>query len=152
MRKLGTEAYPLTLRVSPKAPPSVRLHPARPYIGSPLGVSYEIKVFISEYQLAKSAKRKTFYCSFCTSHKAYLAGVWSHILAIIIELLLKVRTCVLKSFRAASRPVFSNNSAGLQLKTLLESQPNSSHRTHHPTCKTNKRKLRFLKAHTNTRL
>ncbi|XP_022643914.1 phosrestin-2-like [Varroa destructor] len=57
MRKLGTEAYPLTLRVSPKAPPSVRLHPARPYIGSPLGVSYEIKVFITDKNNDKPHKR-----------------------------------------------------------------------------------------------
>ncbi|EEC10912.1 conserved hypothetical protein [Ixodes scapularis] len=46
LKKLGGDAYPVTLRISSQAPPSVRLHPARPYQGSPLGVSYELKVFI----------------------------------------------------------------------------------------------------------
>lgn len=49
LKKLGSDAYPVTLRISCQAPPSVRLHPARPYQGSPLGVSYDLKVFIGAY-------------------------------------------------------------------------------------------------------
>ncbi|XP_064458834.1 arrestin homolog, partial [Ornithodoros turicata] len=59
IKKLGSDAYPLTLRVSPQAPPSVRLHPARPYQGSPLGVSYDLKVFIGERSDEKPQKRDT---------------------------------------------------------------------------------------------
>ncbi|XP_070391268.1 phosrestin-2-like [Dermacentor albipictus] len=59
LRKLGNDAYPLTLRISPQAPPSVRLHPARPYQGSPLGVSYDLKVYIGERSDEKPHKRNT---------------------------------------------------------------------------------------------
>ncbi|KAH7982289.1 hypothetical protein HPB52_003802 [Rhipicephalus sanguineus] len=59
LKKLGSDAYPLTLRISPQAPPSVRLHPARPYQGSPLGVSYDLKVYIGERSDEKPHKRNT---------------------------------------------------------------------------------------------
>ncbi|XP_042148715.1 arrestin homolog [Ixodes scapularis] len=59
LKKLGGDAYPVTLRISSQAPPSVRLHPARPYQGSPLGVSYELKVFIGERSDEKPHKRNT---------------------------------------------------------------------------------------------
>lgn len=59
LKKLGNDAYPLTLRISPQAPPSVRLHPARPYQGSPLGVSYDLKVYIGERSDEKPHKRNT---------------------------------------------------------------------------------------------
>ncbi|XP_076347973.1 arrestin homolog [Tachypleus tridentatus] len=45
LRRLGNDAYPLTMRVSNLSPASVRLQPARAYSGSPLGISYELKVF-----------------------------------------------------------------------------------------------------------
>ncbi|UYV70557.1 hypothetical protein LAZ67_7003528 [Cordylochernes scorpioides] len=48
LQKLGPDALPITLRVSPYAPPSVRLRPARDYHGSPLGVTYDLKVFVGE--------------------------------------------------------------------------------------------------------
>ncbi|XP_018493857.1 phosrestin-2-like [Galendromus occidentalis] len=57
MRKLGAEAFPFTLRVTPKAPPSVRLHPARPYVGAPLGVSYDLRVFMADKNYDKPHKR-----------------------------------------------------------------------------------------------
>ncbi|XP_067145499.1 arrestin homolog [Centruroides vittatus] len=59
IRKLGKDAYPLTLRISSHAPPSVRLQPARPYNGSPLGVTYDLKVFVGERPEEKPHKRSS---------------------------------------------------------------------------------------------
>ncbi|KAG0426480.1 hypothetical protein HPB47_026411 [Ixodes persulcatus] len=64
LKKLGGDAYPVTLRISSQAPPSVRLHPARPYQGSPLGVSYELKVFIGLKQQYVSIGHPA--CSTCS--------------------------------------------------------------------------------------
>ncbi|OQR70092.1 phosrestin-2-like [Tropilaelaps mercedesae] len=97
MRKLGAEAYPLTLRVSPKAPPSVRLHPARPYIGSPLGVSYEIKVFIADKNDDKPHKRNMVRMSLRTVEYAQEANV-----AIIRDPSCRPRISIVKHFVLAS--------------------------------------------------
>ncbi|GFQ81856.1 arrestin, lateral eye [Trichonephila clavata] len=45
LKKLGPDAHALTVSVSGHAPHSVGLKPARAYGGSPLGVTYDLKVF-----------------------------------------------------------------------------------------------------------
>lgn len=45
IKKLGPDAHALTVSVTGHAPHSVGLKPARSYGGSPLGVTYDLKVF-----------------------------------------------------------------------------------------------------------
>ncbi|XP_035210372.1 arrestin homolog, partial [Stegodyphus dumicola] len=45
LKKLGPDAHALTVCVTGHAPHSVGLKPARTYGGSPLGVTYDLKVF-----------------------------------------------------------------------------------------------------------
>ncbi|KAG8226662.1 hypothetical protein J437_LFUL005748, partial [Ladona fulva] len=46
LRRLGSNAYPFTLHVTPLAPPSVQLVPAKEYNGAPIGTSYEMRAYI----------------------------------------------------------------------------------------------------------
>lgn len=45
VRRLGPEAHPFTMEVTPMAPPSVQLVPAKEYNGAPIGTSYDIRAF-----------------------------------------------------------------------------------------------------------
>ncbi|XP_055911645.1 uncharacterized protein LOC129945760 isoform X2 [Eupeodes corollae] len=48
IKRLGEGAHPFTLNLSPKAPPSVQLVPAKRYYGAPIGTSYDIRCFIGD--------------------------------------------------------------------------------------------------------
>ncbi|CAB4064172.1 ARRB [Lepeophtheirus salmonis] len=45
--KTGFVTVPIKLQLNSSAPPSIRLHPCRPYSGSPIGTNYEVQVFAS---------------------------------------------------------------------------------------------------------
>ncbi|XP_054706920.1 arrestin, lateral eye-like [Uloborus diversus] len=58
IRKLGPGAHPLTVSASGHLPHSVALRPARMYGGSPLGVTYDLKVFIGMRPDERPSKRE----------------------------------------------------------------------------------------------
>lgn len=48
LRRLGPNAYPFTMEITPLAPPSVQLVPAKEYNGAPIGTSYDIRAYIGK--------------------------------------------------------------------------------------------------------
>ncbi|NP_001301010.1 arrestin, lateral eye [Limulus polyphemus] len=59
VRKLGTLAHPFTFALPENAPPSVTLQPGSEDQGRPLGVEYELKLFIAETEDEKPHKRNS---------------------------------------------------------------------------------------------
>ncbi|XP_023287744.1 phosrestin-2 [Orussus abietinus] len=47
LRRLGSNAYAFTMGMTPLAPPSVQLVPAKEYNGPPIGTSYKVKVYVA---------------------------------------------------------------------------------------------------------
>nr|CAD7456310.1 unnamed protein product [Timema tahoe] len=48
MKRLGPNAHPFTMEMTPLAPPSVQLVPAKEYSGAPIGTSYDVRAYIGE--------------------------------------------------------------------------------------------------------
>jgi hypothetical protein len=48
VKRLGPNAYPFCLEVTPIAPPSVQLVPAKEYSGAPIGTSYDVRAFVGK--------------------------------------------------------------------------------------------------------
>lgn len=48
VKRLGPNAYPFTMEMSPFAPPSVQLVPAKEYSGAPIGTSYDIRAYVGK--------------------------------------------------------------------------------------------------------
>ncbi|XP_069965994.1 uncharacterized protein [Bactrocera oleae] len=48
VKRLGDGAHPFTLTLTPQAPPSVQLVPAKRYYGAPIGTSYDVRCFIAD--------------------------------------------------------------------------------------------------------
>ncbi|GBP81220.1 Arrestin homolog [Eumeta japonica] len=46
IKRLGANAYPFHLELTPLAPPSVQLVPAKQYHGAPIGTSYDVRAYI----------------------------------------------------------------------------------------------------------
>nr|CAD7423891.1 unnamed protein product [Timema monikensis] len=46
MKRLGPNAHPFTMEMTPLAPPSVQLVPAKEYSGAPIGTSYDVRAYI----------------------------------------------------------------------------------------------------------
>lgn len=46
IKRLGANAYPISMEITPLAPPSVQLVPAKEYRGAPIGTSYDVRVYI----------------------------------------------------------------------------------------------------------
>lgn len=46
MKRLGPNAVPFTMEITPLAPPSVQLVPAKEYHGAPIGTSYDIRAYL----------------------------------------------------------------------------------------------------------
>ncbi|GIY53679.1 arrestin, lateral eye [Caerostris darwini] len=59
LRKLGESAIPFTFDLPENAPPSVTLQPGTDDQGSPLGVEYELKLFIAENKEEKPHRRNS---------------------------------------------------------------------------------------------
>nr|CAD7437808.1 unnamed protein product [Timema bartmani] len=47
MKRLGPNAHPFTMEMTPLAPPSVQLVPAKEYSGAPIGTSYDVRAYIA---------------------------------------------------------------------------------------------------------
>ncbi|PNF33241.1 hypothetical protein B7P43_G10604 [Cryptotermes secundus] len=45
IKRLGSNAHPFTMEVTPLAPPSVQLVPAKEYSGAPIGTSYDVRAY-----------------------------------------------------------------------------------------------------------
>ncbi|XP_074603621.1 arrestin, lateral eye-like [Brevipalpus obovatus] len=59
IRKLGSTAHPFTFELPRNAPPSVTLQPGPEDQGSPLGVEYEVKLFVAANEMEKPQKRNS---------------------------------------------------------------------------------------------
>ncbi|XP_013778104.1 phosrestin-1-like [Limulus polyphemus] len=59
INKFGKNSYPVTLKIPPRALPSVRLQLAKVYAGAPLGVFYELKLFTASEPEEKPYRRST---------------------------------------------------------------------------------------------
>lgn len=51
IKRLGPNAHPFTMEVTPMAPPSVQLVPAKEYNGAPIGTSYDIRAFAGKKKI-----------------------------------------------------------------------------------------------------
>ncbi|KAG7303917.1 hypothetical protein JYU34_010830 [Plutella xylostella] len=59
IKRLGSNAYPFHLELTPLAPPSVQLVPAKQYHGAPIGTSYDVRAYIAERADEKVSRRNT---------------------------------------------------------------------------------------------
>ncbi|KAK7078647.1 Arrestin (or S-antigen), C-terminal domain, partial [Halocaridina rubra] len=59
MKKLGTNAYPFAITIPQSAPASVQLHTGKEESTKPLGVIYEMKVYVAENGEEKPHKRNS---------------------------------------------------------------------------------------------
>ncbi|XP_026484844.1 arrestin homolog [Vanessa tameamea] len=59
IKRLGTNAFPFHLELTPLAPPSVQLVPAKQYHGAPIGTSYDVRAYIAERADEKVSRRNT---------------------------------------------------------------------------------------------
>ncbi|XP_044757226.1 arrestin homolog isoform X2 [Coccinella septempunctata] len=59
IKRLGPNAYPFSMQISPDAPPSVQLVPAKEYNGAPIGTSYDVRAYIAETADEKFHRRGT---------------------------------------------------------------------------------------------
>ncbi|XP_044730554.1 arrestin homolog [Chrysoperla carnea] len=59
IKRLGPNAYPFTMEITPLAPPSVQLVPAKEYRGAPIGTSYDVRAYVAERADEKLQKRST---------------------------------------------------------------------------------------------
>ncbi|XP_045510115.1 arrestin homolog [Colias croceus] len=59
IKRLGSNAFPFHLELTPLAPPSVQLVPAKQYHGAPIGTSYDVRAYIAERADEKISRRNT---------------------------------------------------------------------------------------------
>lgn len=59
IKRLGSNAHPFTMEVTPLAPPSVQLVPAKEYSGAPIGTSYDVRAYAAERADEKTHRRST---------------------------------------------------------------------------------------------
>ncbi|CAK1599437.1 unnamed protein product [Parnassius mnemosyne] len=57
IKRLGSHAFPFHLEITPLAPPSVQLVPAKQYHGAPIGTSYDVRAYIAERAEEKVSRR-----------------------------------------------------------------------------------------------
>lgn len=59
LKRLGPNAYPFSMEITPLAPPSVQLVPAKEYNGAPIGTSYDVRAYVAERADEKLHRRTT---------------------------------------------------------------------------------------------
>ncbi|XP_034249034.1 arrestin homolog [Thrips palmi] len=57
LRRLGPNAHPFCMEMTPLAPPSVQLVPAKEYTGAPIGTSYDVRAYVAERPEEKVNRR-----------------------------------------------------------------------------------------------
>lgn len=50
VKRLGPNAHAFTMEITPLAPPSVQLVPAKEYNGAPIGTSYDVRAYVGEWK------------------------------------------------------------------------------------------------------
>ncbi|XP_076232218.1 arrestin homolog isoform X2 [Calliopsis andreniformis] len=58
VKRLGPNAHAFTMEITPLAPPSVQLVPAKEYNGAPIGTSYDVRAYVAE-RADEKLQRKT---------------------------------------------------------------------------------------------
>lgn len=48
VKRLGPNAHAFSMEITPLAPPSVQLVPAKEYNGAPIGTSYDVRAYVGE--------------------------------------------------------------------------------------------------------
>ncbi|KAK2586346.1 hypothetical protein KPH14_010638 [Odynerus spinipes] len=48
VKRLGSNAHAFTMEITPLAPPSVQLVPAKEYTGAPIGTSYDVRAYVAD--------------------------------------------------------------------------------------------------------
>ncbi|CAK9812691.1 ARR2 [Anthophora quadrimaculata] len=59
IRRLGPNAHAFTMEITPLAPPSVQLVPAKEYNGSPIGTSYDVRAYVADRADDKLVRKTT---------------------------------------------------------------------------------------------
>ncbi|XP_012214645.1 arrestin homolog [Linepithema humile] len=59
VKRLGPNAHAFTMEITPLAPPSVQLVPAKEYNGAPIGTSYDVRAYIAERADEKLHRKST---------------------------------------------------------------------------------------------
>ncbi|CAK1548135.1 unnamed protein product [Leptosia nina] len=59
IKRLGANVFPFHLELTPLAPPSVQLVPAKQYHGAPIGTSYDVRAYIADQADEKISRRNT---------------------------------------------------------------------------------------------
>ncbi|KOX68836.1 Phosrestin-2 [Melipona quadrifasciata] len=59
MKRLGPNAHAFTMEITPLAPPSVQLVPAKEYNGAPIGTSYDVRAYVADRADEKLHRRTT---------------------------------------------------------------------------------------------
>ncbi|XP_014476643.1 PREDICTED: arrestin homolog [Dinoponera quadriceps] len=59
IKRLGPNAHAFTMEITPLAPPSVQLVPAKEYSGAPIGTSYDVKAYVAERADEKFHRKTT---------------------------------------------------------------------------------------------
>ena len=59
VKRLGPNAHAFTMEITPVAPPSVQLVPAKEYNGAPIGTSYDIRAYVAERAEEKLHQKTT---------------------------------------------------------------------------------------------
>ncbi|XP_057659068.1 arrestin homolog isoform X1 [Diorhabda carinulata] len=70
IKRLGSNAYPFNLEITPLAPPSVQLVPAKEYHGAPIGTSYDIRAYVDRVD-EKLHRRSTIRMGIRVVQRAY---------------------------------------------------------------------------------
>ncbi|XP_076161031.1 arrestin homolog isoform X2 [Ptiloglossa arizonensis] len=59
VKRLGPNAHAFTMEITPLAPPSVQLVPAKEYNGAPIGTSYDVRAYVAERADEKLHRKTT---------------------------------------------------------------------------------------------
>ncbi|XP_017771215.1 PREDICTED: arrestin homolog isoform X2 [Nicrophorus vespilloides] len=59
IKRLGSNAYPFNMEITPLAPPSVQLVPAKEYSGAPIGTSYDVRAYVADRADEKFHRKTT---------------------------------------------------------------------------------------------
>lgn len=59
VKRLGPNAHAFTMEITPLAPPSVQLVPAKEYNGAPIGTSYDVRAYIADRADEKLHRKTT---------------------------------------------------------------------------------------------
>ncbi|CAH0559664.1 unnamed protein product [Brassicogethes aeneus] len=71
IKRLGPNAYPFNMEITPLAPPSVQLVPAKEYNGAPIGTSYDIRAYVADRADEKLHRRTTVRMGIRVVQRAY---------------------------------------------------------------------------------